>query len=373
MTRPVILLAMFLALAGSPPGWAAFRLEEPSEAAPPRPPQPEPQQRAPRQRPPAPAERAPTTERAPSPERAPAAERAPAPDRAPAEASPAPAAEPQRTGSATATDGEGWAVDPRSRCRVFVGEMRPGETISYSGRCSGGLASGEGEVQRRAGERVLFQYQGTFANGRLNGPGTRIATNGDRIEAPFVDGRATGRGVLRFRGLASDIYEGFFRNDQPNGQGVRSWPDGARYEGDWVNGARSGIGQQVFSDGARYSGGWRGDRPHGRGEMYYANGDIYDGDWVDGRRSGLGTFRWFAPGRSGIYEGQWLDDRRHGNGRESFAAENGIYEGEYVSDRPQGRGVYVVGAERFSGEVSNGCMRTAFRAVPVGLASGGCR
>ena len=284
------------------------------------------------------------------------------------------ASEQSRAGGAGPLDGEGWAQDPRSRCRVWVGEARPDETIVYTGKCPNGVASGEGELQRRAGEQVLAMYLGTFTNGRLNGPGVRITANGDRIEAPFVEGRAHGQGVLRYRGIPIDRYEGMFRDDQPNGRGTRFWPNGARYEGEWANGGRSGQGFQLFPDGSKYTGTWRGDQPNGRGTMQYANGDTYEGDWANGRRSGRGTLRWFWPGWSGVYDGQWLNDRRSGFARESFLPDGSVYEGNYASDRPQGRGVYITrNGDRFEGDVQDGCMRTGWRVLQIGPAATACQ
>lgn len=267
----------------------------------------------------------------------------------------------------------GWAQDPRSGCRAWAPDVKGEETILWSGRrCNRGPASGEGELQVWSGERILVQYSGAFAEGRLSGPGVRIAANGDRLEALFKDGRANGQGTLTFRD--GRRYEGMFQAGQFHGRGTLVEPSGARYEGDWAEGRRSGNGQQIYADGARYTGGWRADRQNGTGTMLYANGNSYEGSWAAGKRDGRGTYRWFAPGRSGIYSGEWRHDQRHGLGRESFDAENGLYEGTYSNDRPQGRGTYVFGGrDRFEGEVSNGCLRSTWRTVGVGRPDAECR
>lgn len=267
----------------------------------------------------------------------------------------------------------GWAFDKRSGCRAWAPEVKGEETILWSGRrCNRGPVSGEGELQVWSGERVLVQYSGTFAEGRLSGPGIRITMNGDQLEAPFKAGRANGQGTQTSRD--GRRYEGMFQAGLFHGRGTMIEPSGARYEGDWVEGRRSGNGQQIYADGARYAGGWRADRPNGIGTMLYANGNIYEGSWAAGRRDGRGTLRWFAPGRSGIYTGEWRNDQRNGQGRESFDAENGVYEGSYSNDRPQGRGTYVFGGrDRFEGEVSNGCLHSTWRTVGVGRPDAECR
>src|SRR3712207_9064528 len=66
----------------------------------------------------------------------------------------------------------------RSRCRVWVSDPQPDETVSWSGPCRNGVAAGEGQLLRKAaGDRGTVMLQGAFSEGRLNGPGMRIAPN----------------------------------------------------------------------------------------------------------------------------------------------------------------------------------------------------
>ena len=250
-------------------------------------------------------------------------------------------------------------TDPRSRCAVWVPDPRPGETVQWTGRCSNGLANGPGEALRQADGQVRYLYQGTFEAGRLTGRATRIAANGERLEAEFREGRANGPGTLEYR---DGVYEGEFRNDLPNGHGVRTWRDTRpwrRYEGQWANGVRSGTGRMDYGNGSTYEGGWRNDRRNGTGRMDYGNGSTYEGGWRNEQRDGQGTFRWNVNGVTGVYIGEWRNDQRNGTGSEIFTSQNARIDGSFAGDRPEGQVVYVSGTTRVEGEVRDGCLRTA--------------
>ena len=51
------------------------------------------------------------------------------------------------------------------------------------------------------------------------------------------DGYATGKGVLNWteHGMPDAVYEGEYANGKRNGHGVLTTPDGERVEGDWRN------------------------------------------------------------------------------------------------------------------------------------------
>jgi len=59
-----------------------------------------------------------------------------------------------------------------------------------------------------------------------------------------------------------------------NGQGTYYYIDGGKYEGGWKNGKRSGKGNK---------------RVKGLGVMNYSNGERYDGEWLENCRVGRGT------------------------------------------------------------------------------------
>ena len=49
-------------------------------------------------------------------------------------------------------------------------------------------------------------------------------------------------------------YEGSFRDGVMQGPGTKLWPDGRRYDGQWVKGERSGRGTMTWPNGDKYQG-----------------------------------------------------------------------------------------------------------------------
>ena len=98
-----------------------------------------------------------------------------------------------------------------------------------------------------------------------------------------VDGKASGFGRQVWQGsYGRHVYEGDYRDGKLHGRGVYSWADGGRYEGEWRNGNRHGRGTFTWADGDRYEGKWREGKPHGWGILSQTDGDVYEGNWTEG-------------------------------------------------------------------------------------------
>ena len=52
-------------------------------------------------------------------------------------------------------------------------------------------------------------------------------------------------------------YKGEVKNGKPNGLGVIIYTDGSKYVGRWNNGIREGQGSQIHKGGGKYSGSWK--------------------------------------------------------------------------------------------------------------------
>jgi hypothetical protein len=98
-----------------------------------------------------------------------------------------------------------------------------------------------------------------------------------------VAGQASGRGTLQWMisGNPTDRYEGDLYKGKMHGSGVLQYADGRRYEGGFRDGQRSGRGTLTYPNGIKYVGDWKADRPHGRGTLT-AGTDTYSGGWIDG-------------------------------------------------------------------------------------------
>ena len=118
----------------------------------------------------------------------------------------------RRPEEATATlkpFGPNWFIAENQPCQLWQQNPEPGETITWSGACVDGKASGEGR-------EVLYSPDG-----------------------------------------GQSVYEGEWRNGKKHGQGTYTWADGARYEGEWAYGRAHGYGTYTTVSGKRYTGEWR--------------------------------------------------------------------------------------------------------------------
>lgn len=134
---------------------------------------------------------------------------------------------------AGAGDDVTWIADSRG-CRVANTFPRPGETITWSGKCKDGFADGDGVLQ-------------WFLDGKQD----------DRFEGHLAMGWVEGRGVL-------------------------AKAEGGTYAGDWKHSMQEGMGRYDAPDGSWYQGEWKNGMPNGQGEYRRADGKTFSGEWVDG-------------------------------------------------------------------------------------------
>lgn len=186
-------------------------------------------------------------------------------------------------GPMSAAAGGRWARSVDSGCLVWDALPQPEETISWSGACVDGKATGPGtEVSRYRVDAIPKEerYTGEMLAGRLHGRGTLVYDNGDRYEGEFVRSRRVGRGV--YTHANGDRYEGEFKDDRRTGRGAFTYHQGGRYEGDFVNGLFDGVGSFTFPDGARYDGHFKRGMANGAGRLTDRAGDVLSGNWVNG-------------------------------------------------------------------------------------------
>lgn len=105
---------------------------------------------------------------------------------------------------------------------------------TYTGELHAGAPQGRGRIERRDGS---FE-EGIFAEGRLDGAGTRLDAAGNRYEGAFAAGLFEGHGRLALRD--GSIYEGPFRAGLRDGRGRTRLAGGTVYESEWRAGAELG-------------------------------------------------------------------------------------------------------------------------------------
>jgi hypothetical protein len=126
-----------------------------------------------------------------------------------------------------------WIADSHG-CRVANTFPRPGESITWSGKCKDGFADGDGVLQ-------------WFFKGRED----------DRFEGNLAMGWAEGRGAL-------------------------AKADGGRYVGEWKHSVQEGTGRYDAPDGSWYQGEWKNGKPNGQGQYRRGDGKLFIGEWADG-------------------------------------------------------------------------------------------
>lgn len=170
----------------------------------------------------------------------------------------------------------GWSR-AASGCYVWNPDPQPGATVSWSGACENGRASGPGKLSWHYDSKV------------------------SRYEGEMRDGKAHGRGIVEM--ADGGRYEGEWRDGNEQGRGTWVWASGDRYDGEWRDDKRHGRGTFVRANGDRYDGEVSDGKQHGRGAWAGADGDRYDGEWREGLADGFGTF-YFA-GSDDTYTGLW--------------------------------------------------------------------
>lgn len=294
----------------------------------------------------------------------------------------------------------GWISDGSTGCRIWSISLQPGLSVSWSGGCEGGIASGEGVLQWSFSGRPTERYEGTMREGRPHGRGSYSWPDGEWYLGEYLAGRRHGRGFYFFR--SRSIYAGEFVEDSRTGHGVAVLPDGSRYEGEWRGGRRFGRGTLTYPDGRRVVADWRDDRVL-RGSMVAldpessprptddrpadiwplpstmqtdpaGNCQVWNGapipqesvNWTgncaNGLAQGQGVVQWTQAGRPTLrMEGQFRDGRANGQVTlegDSASPYAGIhYEGLMRNGRPHGQGMLVIGRVRLTGNWVDGCLR----------------
>jgi hypothetical protein len=148
------------------------------------------------------------------------------------------------------------------------------------------------------------KYKGTYKDGKRNGRGTFIWSDGTKYVGQWVD----------------DLMEGY---------GTLTLPDGAKYVGYWKNGQRDGFGTFTWANGDVYQGQFKNNKKHGDGILKMKDGSEYTGQWANDMANGKGTFIWANKTK---YIGDWKDNKRHGQGV-TISASGKIEQGNYENDR----------------------------------------
>jgi len=209
-------------------------------------------------------------------------------------------------------------------------------------------------------------FEGTWVDNRIVGPGSVKFTNGDAIKGAFDvnkqhefshldparynSGIPQGECAIQF--TDGSMYTGEMRDGVVHGEGKYVDAGGDVYVGQFVKGLRHGKGRQITAKGEEWDGEWRDDEPHrycyhrdrvggeylghwdrgwkaGRVVEKQKNGDRYIGFLQDGMKTGRGKYVY------GKVEEEW----DHATERLNLKHDH-VYEGEWRAGRMRGRGMH---------------------------------
>ena len=81
----------------------------------------------------------------------------------------------------------GWITATNQPCKIWNPEPQPNESVTWSGPCKDGFASGKGILRWTEDGRPDVEFDGEYANGKRNGSGVLITPDGKRIEGEWAD------------------------------------------------------------------------------------------------------------------------------------------------------------------------------------------
>jgi len=227
-------------------------------------------------------------------------------------------------------------IAANTNCQVEGGKNVTswGETVTWSGGCVNGKATGNGVAQWQ-NER----YEGEMLNGKPHGKGVYYYIGGtrgkSRYEGDWRNGQWEGKGI--YTNEKGDRYEGSVRNGEfyngvltyKNGRRIEGYFEGKSFYGPWAKGKGKGV--FVYDNGDRYEGDLDDGLPlkNGKGVYIYKSGNRYEGDFREGLFHGKGVYK-FTDGVR--YEGDFRNNKFHGNG--AIISKDGTSSsGYYVDDR----------------------------------------
>ena len=80
-----------------------------------------------------------------------------------------------------------WITATNQPCKVWNPEPQPNESVTWSGPCKDGFASGKGILLWTENGKPDVEFDGEYANGKRNGHGVVIAPDGKRIEGEWLN------------------------------------------------------------------------------------------------------------------------------------------------------------------------------------------
>jgi hypothetical protein len=199
---------------------------------------------------------------------------------------------------------EGKGTKTYSDGTTRTGIWKKGKPVDEQGNVLAEYIAKKKEERQDDGTNI---QSGCLSGDCKNGMGIYAYPDGSKYEGSFVNGKFDGPGTFWF--ASGDRYVGNFTENYPDGHGTRYLKIGGEESGEWKQGefiggslatsgkvgcvqgnCENGIGTYFYKAGsAKYIGEFKNELPHGFGTCTYANGDLYQGEWLDGAFGGKGS------------------------------------------------------------------------------------
>lgn len=243
------------------------------------------------------------------------------------------------------------------QCYVWDVNYDENRTVSWSGKCSGHVAHGQGTLIVSKGDYETSD-SGNFAKGKKHGYWVGHDSYGNGSEGPYVNGKKHGHWILRdSHGGGS---EGTYVDGEKHGHWILRTPSGAEMQGSFVEGREQGVwyGETeicAHSEGVSQKITVRGKYVDGQKRGYWQNGEFHNATISDGPGSWSGSGQYDTNGlRQGTWTYRFLD----------CSGEVGAYwigrrKGDFVADKRDGAWFYYFFWEE-EGSRSWVCSRTTY-------------
>lgn len=120
---------------------------------------------------------------------------------------------------------EHWIADQKTGCQIKNPLPLPDESVSWSGSCVDGKASGPGTLRWYANSTLFLTLNGVMEAGQCRRNCTVSTKGGNKYVGDLLDNR-------------------------PHGNGIMTYADGTKYSGNWAGGKKHGKGTFVAKDGS---------------------------------------------------------------------------------------------------------------------------
>jgi hypothetical protein len=80
-----------------------------------------------------------------------------------------------------------WITATNQPCKIWNPEPQPDESVTWSGSCTDGFASGKGVLKWTENGKPDMEFDGEYANGKRNGMGVIITPDGNRTGGEWIN------------------------------------------------------------------------------------------------------------------------------------------------------------------------------------------